>query len=270
MPENKKSPLIIAHRGTSAFAPENTLAAFRRAIEDEADGIEFDVRISKDGVPVVFHDSTLQRMARVKERVSHLALNELQDLELGSWFNRKFPRRADDKFIGETIPTLSQTFDFLRGFQGRIYLEIKGFPRETPATVEAVIKKIQKTDLLPRVILKSFNLGAIAQAKKNLPEIRTAALFAPKVVSLLRRKYRLIEQAREYSADELSLHRSLATRKFVESASAENLPITIWTADRPIWVKRAIDFGIQAIITNNPARLIAERDKILNEEPILN
>lgn len=270
MPENKKLPLIIAHRGTSAFAPENTLAAFRRAIEDRADGIEFDVRLAKDNVPVVFHDAGLQRMAQRKARVSHLTSIELQSLDLGVWFNQRFPRRADDKFAGEGVPTLGQTFDFLRDFRGRIYVELKGFARETPVLVEAVLKEIRQIKLLPNIILKSFNLDAIALAKKNFPEIRTAALFAPKLISFPRRKYRLIEDAKNKDADELSLHYSLATKKMVEMAKEEKMPVTIWTADRPVWVRRAINLGIRAIITNNPARLIAERERILQDESVLN
>ena len=270
MPENTKSPLIIAHRGSSVFAPENTLAAFHQAIEDKADGIEFDVRMTKDEVPVVFHDAGLQRMARKKERVSTLTLSELQTIDLGEWFNHRYPRQANDKFSGETVPTLAQTFDFLRGFQGRVYIEVKGLTPEASATVEAIIKEIQHTALLSNIILKSFNLKAIARAKEIFPEIRTAALFAPKIVPFLNRKNRLIEQAKHYRANEFSLHYSLATKKLVENATKENMPVTIWTADRPAWVRRAQEIGILAVITNNPERLVAERDKILQDKSISN
>jgi glycerophosphoryl diester phosphodiesterase len=266
MPENSKFPLIVGHRGASASAPENTLAAFARAIDAQADGIEFDVRMAKDNVPVVFHDAGLQRMAQKKARVSSLTSIELQTLDLGRWFNQRFPRRARDEFSGETIPTLAQAFAFLHKFQGRIYVELKGFAREMPATVEAVIKEIRQTDLLPNVILKSFDLGAIAEAKRLIPEIRTAALFAPKILSVLRGRQRLIEEARGSNADELSLHYSLATKKLIERAASESIPVTIWTADRPSWVRRARELGIKAIITNNPARFVAERDRILREE----
>src|SRR3712207_531627 len=102
----KQSPLIIAHRGASALAPENTLAAFQRAIEDGPEGLEFDVRMAKDGVPVVFHDSTLKRMARREGRTSSITTAELQSLDLGEWFNGRNAARADEKFAGETVPTL--------------------------------------------------------------------------------------------------------------------------------------------------------------------
>ena len=113
MQVNEIRPLIIAHRGASAFAPENTFAAFQKAIDDGADGIEFDVRLAKDGVPVVFHDSTLQRLAKIKNRVSDLTAEELNVIDVGSWFNRAFPGKADEKFAAETIPPLAKLFDFL-------------------------------------------------------------------------------------------------------------------------------------------------------------
>lgn len=263
-------PLIIAHRGASALAPENTLAAFERAIEDGADGIEFDVRMAKDGVPVVFHDSTLQRMAQKKIRTSHFTSAELRTLDVGSWFNLKHPKKAQDKFTGQTVPTLAQLFDFLEGYRGRIYVELKGKTEEMFALVEAVAEAIRRSNLLPHIVLKSFKLEAVAQANKIFPEVCTAALFAPKLTSLLLRKQNhLIERAQRCRADELSLHYSLATQKLVETAARENMPITIWTADHPVWVRRALEVGIHAIITNNPARLIAERYEILRNGSIL-
>ena len=84
-------PLIIAHRGASALAPENTLAAFRKAIEDGAEGIEFDVRLSKDGKAVVFHDADLKRIAGRDEKIIDLSFAELQKIDMGTWFNRVFP-----------------------------------------------------------------------------------------------------------------------------------------------------------------------------------
>ena len=266
MPENKKLPLIIAHRGDSAAAPENTLAAFRQAIEAGADGIEFDVRLAKGGVPVVFHDSNLQRMAKKKRRVSDFTSAELQSVDVGAWFNSVNSKKADAKFSGESIPTLAALLEFLRGYKKRIYVELKGKSEEMPALVEAVAKLLKQSDLLPNVILKSFKLQAVAQARKMLPEVCTAALFAPKIVSLLHKKSRLIECAREVGANELSLHYSLATKKTVAAAAAQNMPVTIWTADHPAWIKRSLERGIYAVITNNPGRLIARRDEILRKD----
>lgn len=265
MHANGNKPLIIAHRGASALAPENTLAAFRKAIEDGADGIEFDVRIAKDGVPVVFHDSTLRRMVKKEGRTSHFTSAELQTLDVGAWFNGRNPARASEEFSGETVPTLANLFSFLKGYRGRLYLEMKGSLAEISALAEAVAGVIRQTDFLPQTIVKSFKLEAVEKIKTLLPEVSTAALFAPKILTLLRKHSRLIERARDCGADEFSLHYSLATEKLVRKAVSEGMPTTIWTADHPMWVRRAVEIGIHAVITNNPARLLRKRQEILQE-----
>lgn len=257
-------PLIIAHRGASAHAPENTLAAFQRAIDDGADGLEFDVRIARDGVPVVFHDSTLRRMTARRDdgRTSNFTTAELQTLDVGAWFNRRYEKHADEKFCGETVPTLERLFSFLGGYGGRLYLEMKGSQTEIAVLAEAIVEIIRQTDFLPQFVVKSFKLEAIEKIKRLLPEVATAALFAPKVMTILRKQTRLIERARLFAADELSLHYSLATKKLVAKAESAGMPTTIWTADHPIWVRRAAEVGIRAIITNDPARLLKTRQEI--------
>lgn len=259
-------PLIIAHRGASALAPENTLAAFRRAIEDGAEGIEFDVRLAKDGVPVVFHDFSLKRTGRTDGNISDFTSAELQNLDIGTWFNLKNPHRASEKFSAETVSTCAQLLEFLKDYAGLLYVELKCDGREFAPLTEAVCKTIRESKFLPQVKLKSFNLKAVAHAKKILPEVTTAALFEPEFHTLLRGKSHLIEKAEAARADELSLHYSLATKKMTARAAAKNFPVTIWTADNPAWVKRAINLGLQAIITNNPARLISEKQKVKSEK----
>jgi glycerophosphoryl diester phosphodiesterase len=198
MHDHNHLPLIIAHRGASAVAPENSLAAFQKAIEAGADGIEFDVRIAKDGVPIVFHDSTLKRMARREGRTSNFTSEELGALDLGEWFNAKFPKKADENFSGERVPTLEKLFAFLRGYRGRLYLEMKGSPAETSTLAEAIVKIIKPSEFLPQTIVKSFKLEAIEKIKTLLPEATTAALFAPKILTVLRKQSRVIEQATSF------------------------------------------------------------------------
>jgi glycerophosphoryl diester phosphodiesterase len=268
MQANDTRPLIIAHRGASALAPENTLAAFRKAIEDGADGIEFDVRFAKDRVPVVIHDAKLERLAKREGRVSHYTSQELQSLDVGSWFNDKNPHKSSGKFSLETVPTLESLLAFLGDYKGLLYLEIKCREDESDLLVETVCQLIRQSDLLPQIIVKSFNLEAVRQARRLLPEIRTAALFAPKILDVLRKKKRLFQKAQECEASELSIHFSLATEKFVRRAAKKNLPVTIWTANNPVWVRRAVNLGINAIITNNPARLIAMRDEVIRKKTV--
>ena len=257
-------PLIIAHRGASASAPENTFAAFQRAVDDRADGIEFDVRLSKDNVPVVFHDADLRRLAHIKNRVADLTAEELGEIDVGSWFNKAFPKRADSRFSDEKIPTFAALLKFLSDYKGLIYVELKGSEPALSALAEAVCDFIERSNLLPNIIVKSFKLEALKIVKRRLPQVRTAALFEPKILTILRKKKRILEEARKYDADEVSIHYSLATEKFVRRARENNFQTIIWTANNPVWVRRASDFGIKAIITNKPAQFIAERAAKLN------
>ena len=137
-------PLILGHRGASAHAPENTLAAFARAISDGADGIEFDVRLSRDGVPVVIHDATLMRTGSLDRQVSNLTAAELQQIDVGGWFAAANPNRQ--AFVGEMLPTLAQVFELFRANEGLLYIEMKCDRDEGAALAAAVVRLSRESD----------------------------------------------------------------------------------------------------------------------------
>src|SRR6476660_771383 len=116
------TPLIIGHRGASAVSPENTLAAFSRALDDGADGIEFDVRLSRDRVPVVIHDATLKRTGNLDRLVEELDVSELQQCDVSSWFHRA---QTGIKPKVETVPTLAQVFALFQETNALLCLEMK-------------------------------------------------------------------------------------------------------------------------------------------------
>ncbi len=256
-------PLIVAHRGASAVAPENTLAAFRRAIDDGAEGIEFDVRLAKDGVAVVFHDATLKRTALRDGNIADITSTELAKIDIGSWFNKMDRRNANPRYSLQTVSTLTETLEFLKEFKGRIYIELKCRDSEIAGLVSAVCDASSTSGLASQIILKSFKMAVIPRVRLLCPGLKTAALFAPKIMTILRKEKHLVKIAEEFGASELSIHYSLATQKLMEKAGKRGLPVTIWTADNPRWVKRGIKLGLNAIITNNPAKLLAKRSEIL-------
>lgn len=257
-------PLIIAHRGASELAPENTIAAFQKAIEDNAEGIEFDVQFSKDKIPMVFHDQDLKRIAERDELVKNLTSSELQKVNAGSWFNKLNPEKANEKFADERISTLQQTFEFLKSYKGKIYVELKDESvKDLKVYAKAVCNVIKHSQLLPQMIVKSFNLDLLPLIKKYCSDAKTAALFSPTVMILLRKEKRLINIAKELEVDGLSLHFSLVTKNLMRKAKKQNLKVAIWTVDNPRWVKRGLKLEINHIITNNPARLLAKRKEIL-------
>ncbi len=255
--EMSRSPLIIGHRGASAHAPENTLAAFRLALDVGADGVEFDVQLSKDGVPVVIHDRTLDRTGLRAGRVTDLTSGQLGKVDIGSWFNKNFPKKAKSEFANETVPTLTQVLYLLKDTKGLIYIELKCGDAEYEPLAKAVCDTIRDSHLLPQIIVKSFKLAAIPVVRFHLPEVQTAALFEPTILDFLRRRKYILDIAHEFGAHQISLHYSLVTRKFVSLATLSQTPVTIWTADDPKWKKRCAKLGIRALITNDPARFIS-------------
>ena len=256
-------PLIIGHRGASALAPENTLAAFRRAIADGADGIEFDVRLARDGVAVVVHDATLVRTGLLKRRVANLTAAELQATDVGSWFRRSAQKSfaADQDFAGETVPLLQDVFKLFEKNKGRLYLEMKADAGAGAELAAEVVRMIRQSPIRSHVVVECFDLSLIERVKAIDASIRTAALFEPKLskpTTILPRN--LAELAQAAGADEIALHHSLARRRIVERALRLNQRVVVWTVDDPGWVTKAQTLQIHALMTNDPARLLAARD----------
>ena len=251
-------PLILGHRGASALAPENTIAAFRRSIEDGADGIEFDVRLTRDGVAVVIHDATLERTATVYRRVSQLTAAELSATDVGKWFCAPEGSR---RFSGETVPSLQQVFDLYSENDGLLYLEMKPDVGTEAELVSEVVRMIKHSNLGDRIIVECFDLPLIRKVKQLDSTIRTAALFEPKLSrpsSFARRK--LAATARDLGADEIALHHILASPSAIENSLRLGLRVVVWTVDNSDWVPRAQTLGITGLITNNPAKLLARRN----------
>lgn len=255
-----KTPLIIGHRGASAVAPENTLAAFRRALSDGADGIEFDVRLARDAVPVVFHDASLRRIASRREKVALLSSSELEQVDVGSWFNRLPPRLAKSEYTNERVPTLEAVLDIAVGCKIILYVELKCDSAQVEALVSSTVKSIRRKKLADHVVIESFALEAIKEVKRIAPDMRTAALFDRSARRPAPSKQKMIEQAKHAGADELALHYPLANPKFLKAAKESGLATVVWTVDDVRWIERARSSNVKALITNNPALLLAARD----------
>jgi glycerophosphoryl diester phosphodiesterase len=256
------TPLILGHRGASAVAPENTLAAFARAIRDGADGIEFDVRLSRDRVAVVIHDASLKRTGLKEIPVSELTSAELQRIDVGSWFDRS-GRNPNESFADEKLPTLAQVFEFFSSNSGFLYVEMKSDVTGASALANAVAKAVHEFQMVERVVVESFDLSGIAEIKKIDSGIRTAALFEPKLsrpISTLRR-LKMVDLALSHRADEIALHHTLVAPRVVEKAKREGLEVVLWTVDDRNWIARARAVGIKALIANDPGMMVRQRLK---------
>lgn len=257
----RKLPLVIAHRGSSAHAPENTIAAFKQAVADGAEGIEFDVRLTRDGHAVVIHDAGLKRTGLRGGMVSSMTARELSEVDVGSWFNLKNRVPPNPDFAAERIAGLPEVLDLLKDFPGLIYIELKCEKSSVHELAETVCRVVRDSPLLPQIIVKSFELSAIPIVRECCPEVQTAALFGARVVNALRKRTRIIEAAKAVDAHQISVHYSLATRRLMDRANVAGLPVTIWTVDNPRWREKGAALGLKAVITNDPARMLAKSVK---------
>ena len=246
-------PLVIGHRGAAAVAPENTLHSFKRAMKDGADGIEFDVRLARDRVPVVIHDADLRRTGLRREAVASLPSTELCKVDVGTWFNLRFPALGRGDYAEARIPALADVFELFRESDATLYVEMKCVEAESHAIASAVAHLIREHGFIHRAVVESFTLNAIAEIKRINPEIRTAALFEPKILPPSPSRRKIFARALECQADELALHSLLITRRITEEATRRGMKTVVWTVDNPSWLARARRYGIHAVITNNPA-----------------
>jgi glycerophosphoryl diester phosphodiesterase len=219
------SPLIIGHRGASAVAPENTLAAFEAAIAAGADGIEFDVRMTRDGVPVVIHDETLYRTSRVRGRVADMSADQLNQFD---------------------VPSVERLFDLFKSNELVLYLELKDKQMQL---VEECCRLVKRYRFEDRVIFACFEHSALQTVKQIDPAFKTAALFQPPAAFILKRAHAI-------GADGLALHHRLCNARLIEEANQAGFKVTVWTVDDPAWLKHARAMDIHALITNNPSALI--------------
>jgi glycerophosphoryl diester phosphodiesterase len=257
---------VIGHRGASALAPENTLAALRRAIEDGADGVEFDVRLSRDGIPVVIHDGTLRRTDLRAGIVEKMTAAELCQVDAGSWFNRARPHLAQNEYANERVPSLDAVLElFTAGghhfANAKLYLEIKTEHVNSSATelTRKVVGSVLAHGLEERVVVLAFDLRAIAEARRISSVVRTGALLKSRLSQPagIMRKQTVISTVIRSGANEIALHRSLATRGMVNLAIDRDLRVVVWTVNNPKWMIRAREWGVHAVISDDPGSMRA-------------
>lgn len=241
-------PAIVAHRGASSTFPENTLASFEEAVRLGAPIVEFDVRLSRDGVAIVMHDSTVERTTGGTGAVHELTLSELAALNAGS---------ID---VPERVPTLADVLDLLSGCAG-VAIEIKnlpgepGFQTDGETLVEVTHAEIERRRFDGPVLLISFNPASIAASRTIDPALPTGFLTMELVPPR-----DALEHARNAGHEMvLPAVTSLlaAGDSFVEEAHAAGVRVGTWTVDDQDRVRRLLDAGVDAIASNDPAMALA-------------
>ncbi len=227
---------VIAHRGASGRFPENTLLAFRHGLEQGADGLELDVRLTADGVPVVIHDATVNRTTNGEGRVSALRIQELQTLDAGE---------------GERIPTLALVLETFPGVP--LIVEIKDPVAGAP--VVAVIESARAAD---RVVLGAFEHRTLGPCRAA--GLRTWATERETTIFWLSCKVRLPRTGGRYdgfAVPESTKRLRVVDERFVRFAVNAGKPVHVWTVNDPREAERLRTLGVSGIITNFPERMQA-------------
>jgi glycerophosphoryl diester phosphodiesterase len=232
-----EGPLILGHRGASALETENTLAAFRRARSDGADGVELDVLLCATGEVMVFHDDDLARLAHRPERIAETPYEALREVRLPS---------------GTTIPTLEEALEAC-GPAMLVDVELKAArigPRAIAALVEAVARTVERAGAGGRVLISSFNPWAVRRWMRRAPGVRAALLFERDAPLPLRRAW-LAPWLRPFA---LHPELVLCSPERVAAWKRRGYMVSVWTVDDPVALLACRAMGVDGVITNDPAR----------------
>lgn len=236
-------PLIIAHRGARKLAPENTLSAFKKADKMGFDGVEFDVVLTKDKVPVIFHGNDLSYTTRSSGLISNTPSHEIANIDAGEVFSVKFQK--------ERIPTLSDTLDYLAKTKLFINIELKNQPRKHTGIEIITGQLIKHYDIKDRVIVSSFSPLMLRRFAKKYPDIPTSLLIGPHPFFFLKTllsanmlRVQAINPVFQYTSEAL-----------VHFAHKQNWLVYVWNVNTKQEFTRAVEFGVDGIITDEPELL---------------
>jgi glycerophosphoryl diester phosphodiesterase len=224
--------LIIGHRGASGHAPENTLAAFRKAVALGATFIETDLQLSRDARFVAIHDDTLERTTNGQGRVHDQTLTSLRRLDAGSWFG--------SEYTGERIPTLEEILEFSKKNDVVFYLELK--PSGSWGGEHALIGALRESGEVARVVVISFDHGILAGLRKIEPTL-------------------ILKSALDVGARQLVVRGDLVTPAMIEQARKSDLQVVCWTINHPAHIRLLMAAGVDGIMSDYPDRLIAALKK---------
>jgi len=231
--------LAIAHRGASGYAPENTFAAFRKAIAMGAAFIETDLQLSRDARFVAIHDPTVNRTTNGQGSVNEMTLADLRRLDAGSWFG--------SEFAGERIPTLEEIFEFSKKHDVVFYLELK--PSGAWGGEHALISAVRDAGEIARTVVISFDPVILTSVRKIDPTLMTGLLFEGQIPDP-------IERALEIGARQLAVRGDLVTPRLLREARQRDLQVVCWTVNHPAHMRLLVEAGVDGLISDYPDRLL--------------
>ncbi|QNO15595.1 glycerophosphodiester phosphodiesterase [Alkalicella caledoniensis] len=238
---------IIAHRGASGGAPENTMSAFKKALDMGSHGIETDVQMTKDGVLILCHDETVERTTNGKGFIKDFTYSELRKLDAGIKFS--------EEFKGEKIPTLEELLQLLSGKEIILNLELKSGPIFYPDIEAKVLELLYKYNYTDNSVISSFNHYSLVELRKLDEDIRLGVLYMSGL-------YQPWKYAKDLGANAIHPYLYSLAPEIIKGAKLNNMPITVFTVDDPKMIRNFIKAGVEQIITNYPDVAL----QILSEE----
>ncbi len=241
-----KTMQVHAHRGASAYAPENTLPAFELAIQMGADGFETDVHLTADGIYAVSHDGKLGRCCNGTGNIEEMTLAQIRRFDFGAWFA--------PAFAGTAIPTLDELLD-TAGWMDVVNIELKG-PLPAGADVDAALDTLYETigrhGCLPRAIVSTFEHVLGARLKERHPDLRLGLLYSDRLSV-----EETLALAARHRADAIHPLLGSLTPEIVTACHENGIAVNVWTVDAPADIQRAIGLQVDGIITNVPDKVLA-------------
>ncbi len=243
MLENFPRPIVLAHRGDLAHAPENTLPSFQQAIQKGADGVELDAKLTVDGHVIVIHDPTLERTTNGKGRVASFTLEDVRKLDAGSWFN--------EKFHGTKVPLLEEVFETV-GKEKLINIELTNYSTPRDGLVDKVCELIKRHNNQSQIIFSSFFASNLKRGAQLLPEVPRGLLAMPGIAGVWTRSFGFMFG--EYQA--LHPHISSVSREQVQRVHRLNRRVHVWTANTPMEALKLRDYGVDGLFTDDPQTVL--------------
>lgn len=232
--------LTYAHRGASGYCPENTMAAFVKAIELGSHGIETDVQMACDGELVLIHDEAVDRTTDGSGYVKDYAYAALSMLDAGSWFS--------SDFRNERIPKAEELIILAKKYNILINFEIKNSVVNYPGIEDKLVSLISKYDMTDKIILSSFNHYSMVYCKNKYPNIKTALLYSDIL-------YKPSSYCNFVGADAIHPYFKNIDKEIINEAHNKGLLVNVYTVNETSDIKRLLDWGVDGIITNYPDRI---------------
>jgi glycerophosphoryl diester phosphodiesterase len=239
--KNIKNTMIFAHRGACAHAPENTIASFELAVLHQADAIELDVKLSRDGQAMVIHDPTVDRTTDGKGKVNALSLKELKGLDAGARFN--------SKFAGEKIPTLDEVFEHV-GKKVLVNVELTNYSSPRDNLIETVSQVVIRHNMQYRVLFSSFSPGNLMMIKKLLPDTPVALLCLPGIAGIFSRSSLL----KKVSPTIIHPNLSDVNDHLIKREHDGGRRVHVWTVNSEKDILRMLTLRVDGIFTDDPLK----------------